>query len=98
MCASPWYPYSCSSFLENDHDSDIGSDDRWVGGGDAGIVVDLSGCAPTSERVICIPKVGEVVMDLVDHSHLFVEGNRDFLYSPAIWAQINNKLVTPLVA
>ena len=35
-----------------------------------------------------------MVTKLMDHLHLFAEGNRDFLYSPDIWAQVNNKLVT----
>ena len=67
-------------------------------GGDAGIPVDLSDCAPAVERVTDALMECEMVTKLVDHSHLFVEGTRDLLYSPYIWNQVNNKLVTALAA
>ena len=54
--------------------------------------------APTAKRVINALQVCKVVTKLLDQSHLFAEGNRNFLYSPDIWAQVNDKLATALAA
>ena len=94
MCASPRTPFSRGNAQDDDSNSDSGFEE----GGDAGIPVDLSDRAPTVERVIDALKVCEMVTRSVDHSHLFAERSSDCLYSPDIWSQVNDKLVTALAA
>ena len=93
MCASPQTPFSCGSARDDNSDSDSGSEEVGTG---AGIPVDLSDRAPTVKRAIGVLVESELVTKLVNHSPLFAEKSSDYLYSPDIWCQVNDKLVTAL--
>ena len=95
VCASPRTPFSCGSARADNSDSDSGLEE---GGANAGIPIDLSDRAPTVECVIGVLMESELVTKSVDHSPLFAETSSDCLYSPDIWCQVNDKLVTALAA